>query len=61
MSYHYYQVQQQQQQTNLLFPNKLGRLEMKPYKPKKNRYKTRAKKEKIKGDKETKTKNEKRQ
>jgi hypothetical protein len=41
---------QQQQQPNLLFPSKLGRLE-------KKRYKTRAKKKgKIKGDKKTKSK-----
>jgi hypothetical protein len=35
--------QQQQQQPSLLFPSKLGRLEMKQHEPKKG-YKTRAKK-----------------
>jgi hypothetical protein len=48
---------QQQQQTSLLFLSKLGRLEMKPHKQKKNMYKTKAKKkEKTKGDKKIKSK-----
>jgi hypothetical protein len=49
-----------QQQPSLLFPSKLGRLEMKPHEPKtKNKYKTKAKnKGKTKGVKKTKSKKE---
>jgi hypothetical protein len=42
------QILQQQQQPSILFPSKLGRLEMKPHEPKKTRVK---KKGKTKGDK----------
>jgi hypothetical protein len=48
------------QQPSLLFPSKLGRLKIKPHKQKK-RYETKAKKEKTKGDKKIKSKEEKRQ
>jgi hypothetical protein len=50
---------QQQQQPSLLFSSKLGQARDKPHERKK--YKTRAKKGKIKDDKKTKSKKEKRQ
>jgi hypothetical protein len=54
------EIDLQQQQPSLLFPSKLGRLEMKPHE--KKRYKTRVKKKgKTKCDKKLNQKKKKRQ